>query len=303
MQLESSVEDDDPLNAEKVLEQAMRFHQQRRNAKRFASSIYQTTPKPTPSIISQSSTSSKESGKQASPGQAFASPSFRSSTLPPARPNPPNLSIASFDVLIRELEQEEEEERKRKRPDTPESPELEQQERTPPAPPSAIGLGIAVPTPPPSATSTTPLNAEDGPAIPRPRARRPNPLNEAKRRSTGSLLFHTPLTPNFTRAAFDKENSFTFFTGIDKRATPQRVSVASFGSEHTDSRRNSTHELQFNFVEWSTSGCGVVEAVRRGEYAGLGMADRGFGALSGEMVERRRGIVNGYNFGRRGSVF
>ena len=273
------VESGNSLNAEKMLEQAMQFHRQRRNQQRFGGA---------PSLKSKASSLSAKESKESipsSPAQGHTSPAPRSgATLPAMRVNttsPPNLSIASFEVLIKELEQEEEE-RKRKRPETP----------------------VPVPSQPePVFSPKEPITAlvEVATPIPQPRERVPNPLNAAKRRSTGSIL-SSPLTPTFP---LDKENSSPFhhdrkvsITGNHRRG----ISIASFGSEQSDSKRNSAHELTFNFVDWSNGGCGVSERRASREYnAMMVRSNSTVGSVFGEIDVSRR--LSSYNFGRRGSVF
>ena len=273
------VEPENSLNAEKVLEQAMQFHRQRRNQQRFGGA---------PSLKSKASTlSAKESKASApsSPAQGHASPAPRSgATLPAMRSNatsPPNLSIASFDVLIKELEAEEEE-RKRKRPETP-VPAPSQ--LTPVGSKEPVSAPVEIPTPP----------------TPQARARRPNPLNAAKRRSTGSIL-SSPLTPTIP---LDKENSSPLPRDRKVSITgghPRRISVASFGSEQSDSKRNSAHELTFNFVDWSNGGCGVADRRASREYSAVMVrSDSTVSSVFGEIDESKR--LSSYNFGRRGSVF
>jgi hypothetical protein len=188
--------------------------------------------------------------------------------------SPPNLSIASLDDLIKELE-DEEEERKKKRP-----------------------LPVAQPFFPPQ---PVPGPVEIKPE-PQPRPRRPSAINAAKRRSTGSILLaHQPLTPTFP---LDKENSFPFILD-QKPAQSRRVSVASFGSQQSESKRNSTHEVTFNFVDWSgMGGGGLSVSERRASRDLTGMTVRSNSVVSsvfGELDEARRS--SSYNFGRRGSVY
>ena len=273
------VEPENSLNAEKVLEQAMQFHRQRRNQQRFGGA---------PSLKSKASTLSAKESKEStssSPAQGHASPAPRSgATLPTMRLNatsPPNLSIASFEMLIKELEAEEEE-RKRKRQETP-VPASSQP--TPVASKEPVSTPVEVPTPP----------------TPQARARRPNPLNAAKRRSTGSIL-SSPLTPTFP---LDKENSSPLPRDRKVSITgghPRRISVASFGSEQSDSKRNSAHELTFNFVDWSNGGCGVADRRASREYSAVMVrSDSTVSSVFGEIDESKR--LSSYNFGRRGSVF
>jgi hypothetical protein len=257
------------LNAEKVLEQAIRHHKQRRNQQRFG------VPE---SLKSKSSSiSCKDCSMPSSPAQLHTSPATQSDAIiTTARTkittSPPNMPVASFEVLIKELE-EEEEERKRKAPITQ-------------APKTIIQ------SPPPEAT-----------AVPRLRANPPSALNEAKRRSTGSILFTQPLTPTFP---IDKENSLPPL--MDRKASisiggqqVRRVSVASFGSEQSDSKRNSAHELTFNFVDWNgvAGGCAMLGRQASREYNAMVRSNSAFG---GELDESRRYPL-AYNFGRRGSVF
>jgi hypothetical protein len=252
-------------NAEKVLEQTMRFHLQRRNQQRFAG------PR---SMKSNASIGSASPSSPSSP--VGLSPAIHAtSTLPPMTMNvitpPPNLSIASLDELIKELE-EEEEERKRRLP-------------------------AAQPLFPPIVTHE-PVEVK---AEPQPRPRRPSAINAAKRRSTGSILLaHQPLPPTFT--TFDKENSFPFYVD-HKSNSSRRVSVASFGSQQSDSKRNSAHEVTFNFVDWNALG-GVSVSERRASKDFSSMLVRSNSVVSsvfGEFDESRR--LSSYNFGRRGSVF
>ena len=263
--------DDDPqnsLNAEKVLEQAMRHHQQRRNQQRFGGPG---------SLKSKASTISAKDSTPSSPAQTHTSPAIRSSAAVPAmrmnKSSPQNSSVTSFEVLIKELE-EEEEERKRK---------------------------IPVSQPPKTIPQTSLTSPSDGPAVAQPRPKRPNALNEAKRRSTGSILFSQPLTPTLP---IDKENSSPFLTDRKTNATAghqaRRISGASFGSKQSDSKRNSAHELAFNFVDWSglAGGCATLGRGASKEYSALVRNNSVFG----EFDESRR-YSSAYNFGRRGSVF
>jgi hypothetical protein len=248
--------------AEKVLEQAMRFHQQRRQQARWGG--------PT-SMHSNSSTKSDKDSTPSSPAQPIITPPIRGTTLPAIRnqaPSPPSLAIANFEVLIKELE-EEEAERKRKRE------------------------AILPPTSPKKASP------EGLPETAQPRPRRPSLLNDAKRRSTGSILFNPTFTP------IDKENSLPF--SIDKAPLSQsrRVSVASFGSEHSESKRNSAHEVTFNFVDWSGVGVGGSFAVeqrasREYSHAMMVRSNSVVSSVFGEFDDSRRS--SSYNFGRRGSV-
>jgi len=274
------VEPENALNAEKVLEQAMQFHRQRRNQQRFGGA---------PSLKSKASTLSAKECKDStpsSPAQGHASPAPRSgATLPAMRLNatsPPNLSIASFEVLIKELEAEEEE-RKRKRQETPV-----------PVPSPQTPVSVKEPT------VSAPVEAAAAPT-PQARARRPNPLNAAKRRSTGSIL-SSPLTPTFP---LDKENSSP--VPRDRKVGvsgghPRRISVASFGSEQSDSKRNSAHELTFNFVDLSNGGCAATDHRASREYSAVMVRSNStVSSVFGDMDESRR--LSSYNFGRRGSVF
>ena len=199
--------------------------------------------------------------------------------------SPPHLSIASFEVLIKEIE-EEEEERKRKR-----------QAAMPPISPSPPKKPTPEPLPPPSAVDPVPLA--------QPRPRRPSALNDAKRRSTGSILFSNPLTPTFM--PIDKENSFPFLVERKPSISGQsrRVSVASFGSQQSDSKRNSAHELAFNFVDWSgmSGGCSVSERRASREYSALMVRSNSVvSSIFGEFDDSRN-VSSSYNFGRRGSVY
>jgi hypothetical protein len=245
--------------AEKVLEQAMRFHQQRRQQARWGG--------PT-SIHSNASTKSDKDSTPSSPAQPLITPPIRGTTLPAIRtaPSPPSLAIANFEVLIKELE-EEEAERKRKREaiQPPTSPQK--------SPPDTLASEI------------------------QPRPRRPSVLNDAKRRSTGSILFNPSFIP------IDKENSLPF--SIDKPlSTSRRVSIASFGSEHSESKRNSAHEVTFNFVDWSGVGVGgsfAVEQRASREYNAMMVRSNSVvSSVFGEFDDSRRS--SSYNFGRRGSV-
>ena len=261
------------LNAEKVLEQAMRHHQQRRNQQRFGGPG---------SLKSKASTLSARESAPSSPTQKHTSPANRSgTTIPTTRVNasPPGLSIASFEVLIRELE-EEEAERKRK-----EKLDVSQPPKTIP-PPATAPPDVAVPQP-------------QSQPEPQPRPKRPS-LNDAKRRSTGSILFPQPLTPTLP---LNKE--YLFPLAMDRKvslsAQQSRISVASFGSTQSDGKRNSGHELTFNFVDWSgiAGGCAVSERRASREFNAMMVRSKsGFG----EFDESRR-ISSTYNFGRRGSVF
>lgn len=266
-------------NAEKVLEQAMRFHQQRRNQRLGGAA----------SMKSSASTKSGKESSPSSPIQPLTTPPIRpGATMPAMRINttsPPNLSIASFEVLIKELE-EEEEERKRKRAAAP-----------PPVTQSPPKKPTLEPLPSPSAI--------DPVAVAQPRPRRPSALNDAKRRSTGSILLSNQHTPTFM--PIDKENSFPF--PIDGKfgtaGHPRRVSVASFGSQQSDSKRNSAHELAFNLVDWTAmgGGCSVSEKRASREYSAMMVRSNSVvSSIFGEFDESRS-ILSSYNFGRRGSVY
>jgi hypothetical protein len=255
--------DDEPgtLNAEKVLENAMRFHQQRRTQQRFGTAA---------SIKSKSSTVSGEESTPLSPVPSILPTS--SATMPPMRnfASPSTMNIASFEVLIKELEEEEEERKRKRSPVIAEPPEpIQTEEMTDVAP------------------------------VPQPRAKRPNPLNEAKRRSTGSILMSSsqPLTPTF--GPFDKENSSPYPIDI-KPTNPRRVSVTSFGSEHSESKRNSAHEVTFNF-ELSGNAFETSGRASR-EYASMMVRSNSVvSAVLADMDDSKR--LSNYNFGRRGSVF
>jgi hypothetical protein len=249
------------------LEQAMRHHKQRRNQQRLGGPS---------SLKSKSSTISAKDSVPSSPAQTHASPAIRSgATLPAMKINstsPPNPSIATFEVLIKELE-EEEEERKRRNP---------------------------VSQPPTIAPQVSLTPSSDVATVPKPRLKRPSALNKAKRRSTGSILFSQPLTPTIP---IDKENSLLF--PVDRKSNTTggqhaRISVASFSSERSDSKRNSAHELTFNFVDWSGFGgsCAALERRASREYSAMVRSNTAFG---GEFESRR--YPSAYNFGRRGSVF
>jgi hypothetical protein len=257
--------DDEPRSslptAEKVLEQTMRFHQQRRQEARWGGP---TTPKSDTIKSGQAFTPS-------SPAQTLATPPIQSCTMPAIRsqaPATPSLAIANFEVLIKELE-EEEAERKRKR---------------------------EVPAPKTSSPQKKPSDPIQD-QVSRPR--RPSVLNEAKRRSTGSILFNPTFVP------IDKENSFPM--SLDKNAISQsrRVSIASFGSEHSESKRNSAHEVTFNFVDWSGGDVGgsfAVEQRTSREYSAMMVRSNSVvSSVFGEFDESRRS--SSYNFGRRQSVF
>lgn len=284
----SDDEPQDALNAEKVLEQALRFHQQRRNQQRLGGPG---------SLKSKTSSLSTKDSTPSSPAQAKTSPAatHSGSTMPAIKTNrtsPPNLSIASFEVLIKEIEQEEDE-RKRKRQ-------------------IPIPQPLLTPSPlqPQESLASTPIEA---PApTPLLRMKRPNPLNEAKRRSTGSILFSQPLSPTFP---LDKENSFSFMFDRKVSATathPRRISVASFGSERCDSKRSSVHEVTFNFVDWSGIGvggsCAASERRASRDYNAVMLRSNsvvssvlGGVGVPAEFDESKR--LSMYNFGRRGSVF
>ena len=266
-------EQQDSLNAEKVLEQAMRHHQQRRNQQRFGGPG---------SLKSKASTLSTRESTPSSPAQTHTSPAIRSgSTLPTARVNasPPGLSIASFEVLIRELEEEEEERKRKLKSRVSQPPKV-----IPPQVSPAPDVPVTQPQP-----------------QPQPRPKRPTPINDAKRRSTGSTLFSQPLTPTLP---LDKENSF--LSAMDRKGSlsgyqNRRISVASFSSAQSDSKRNSAHEVTFNFVDWSgiAGGCSVSERRASREFSAMMVRSKsGFG----EFDESRR-ISSTYNFRRRGSVF
>jgi hypothetical protein len=198
----------------------------------------------------------------------------------------PDLSIASFEVLIKEIEQEEEE-RKRKRSPLPVAPQ-----------------NLITPFENSASHKPSPEQMDVLPSIAQLRTKRPNAHHEAKRRSTGSILFNQ-LTPTFQ--AFDKENSFPFL-GDRKHSTTsvtqgRRLSIASFGSQPSDSKRNSAREITFNFVDWSglsPGGCAVSER-RANNGAVLGRSDSVMGSFYGDFDQSRRS--SSYNFGRRGSVF
>jgi hypothetical protein len=267
-------EQQESLNAEKVLEQAMRHHQQRRNQQRLGGPG---------SLKSKASTLSTKESAPSSPKQMHASLAIRSgTTLPPTsvEASPLGLSIASFEELIKELE-EEEEERKRKEELT-----VSQPPKTTP-PPVSMPPDVVVPQPQSQPEPQPPLN-------------RPSALNNVKRRSTGSILFSQPLTPTLP---LDIENLYPF--SMDRKvslsAQQSRISVASFGSTKSDGKRNSAHEVTFNFVDWSAiaGGCAVSERRASREFSAMMVRSKsGFG----EFDESRR-ISSTYNFGRRGSVF
>jgi hypothetical protein len=268
--LQQGYSDDDTqnsLNAEKVLEQAMRHHKQRRNQQRLGGPS---------SLKSKSSTISAKDSTPSSPAQTHASPAVRSGAILPAMKinttSPPNPSIATFEVLIKELE-EEEEERKRRNP---------------------------ISQPPTIAPQVSLTPSSDVATVPQPRLKRPSALNGSKRRSTGSILFSQPLTPTIP---IDKENSS--LVPMDRKSSitggqRARISVASFGSERSGGKRNSAHELTFNFVDWSGFGgsCAALERCASGEYSGMIRNNTAFG---GDFESRRYPLT--YNFGRRGSVF
>lgn len=251
-------------NAEKVLEQAMRHHQLRKHQQRYGGQA---------SVKSMASTGSGKDSLSSSPVQI--SPAIRPiSTLPPMRLTtsiPPNLSIASFEVLIKELE-EEEEARKRQ----PQIPQL-------PPSPSKSGPQDLVSSPGPA----------DLPVIAQSKGRRPTDLNDAKRRSTGSILL-------------DKENSFPFPLERKSRESTQshRVSVASFCSQQSESKRNSAHEVTFNFVDWNGVGGGLSVSDRRASRELSSMMVRSSSSVASvfeEFDESER--LSSYNYGRRRSVF
>jgi len=260
------------LNAEKVLEQAMRHHQQRRNQARFAG------PESLKSKASSVSVKDSSTSTASSPTQNYIIPSSHVGQTLPAKPidvtSPPSLSIASFEVLIRELEAEEEE---RKRNTIIQCPQ-----KLPTAPQETV-----VPTVPGANPQARPQ-------------KRPSPLNDAKRRSTGSILFSHPLTPSFP---LDKENSSPL--SMDWKATwdggightARRISVASFGSQHNASKRNSAHEVTLNLVEWSS-----LDPRGSKEYTAMVRSNSGVASSVFGDFEQARRLV-GYNFGRRGSVF
>jgi hypothetical protein len=219
---------------------------------------------------SDTSIKSRQEFTPSSPAQTLTTPLIQtSSTMPairPPAPATPSLAIANFEVLIKELE-EEEAERKRKR---------------------------EIPAP------TTTSSPQKKPSDPVPdqvqsRPRRPSTLKEAKR----SILFNPTFVP------IDKENSFPM--SIDKNAISQsrRVSIASFGSEHSESKRNSAHEVTFNFVDWSGSDVGgsfAVEQRTSREYSAMMVRSNSVvSSVFGEFDDSRRS--SSYNFGRRQSVF
>ena len=257
----------------------MRFHQQGRNQGLGGAA----------SLKSSASTKSGKDSSRSSPVQPVITPPIRpGATLPAMRINvtsPPNLSIASFEVLIKELE-EEEEERNRKR-----------QAAMPPV--SSSPPKRPTPEPLPSTSSLESV------AVAQPRPRRPSALNDAKRRSTGSILFSNPLTPTFM--PIDKENSFPFPHERKSSISGQsrRVSVASFGSQQSHSKRNSVHEATFNFVEWSgiSGGCSVSERRASRDYSALmARSNSVVSSIFGEFDDSRH-VLSSYNFGRRGSVY
>ena len=261
-------DEDSSLNAEKVLEQAMRHHQQRRHQQRFGG------PGSLKSKASSVSVKESSGSTASSPAQNYIAPSTRVGQTLPARridvTSQPSLSIASFEVLIKELEAEEEE---RKR--------------------NTIILSTKTPPTPPQETSVpAPANPQARPQ------RRPSALNDAKRRSTGSILFSHPFTPTFP---LDKENSSPL--SMDRKSMSagghkaRRISVASFGSEHSDSKRNSAHEVTLNLVEWSSMD-------RRGskEYTAMVRSNSVVtSSMFGDLEHAKR--LASYNFGRRGSVY
>jgi hypothetical protein len=254
-------------NAEKALEQALRHHQQRRNQPRLRGN---------PSMMSVASRE-LDSRPPSSPAPVFA-PVIAS--IPPRQVvTPPStaldLSIASFEVLIREIEQEEEE-RKRKRSSPP-----------PPSVPANLPALDMVPSP--LTSPETPLVLP--PLVARPRPRRADPHHEAKRRSTGSILF-SQLTPTFgdeTASGIWTDRKFSTTSIMDRR-----LSMTSFTEE--GSKRHSAREITFNFVDWSgfPSRCSVTE----GSNVGLGRSDS---VVSSFFGESRRDST--YNYRRRGSVF
>lgn len=283
-------------NAEKVLEQAMRFHAQRRRVGNLGRTVGSGT----------------SHGKEGSVSSALSRENVPSPMIRPVATMPamktttaPDLSIASFEVLIKELEAEEEERNKKRATPIPTStPPL------PPLPPSPANSSHSIvdttPVPPPPKTLPTI-------AIPRPR--RPSAIHEAKRRSTGSILFNQLTTPTFQ--SFDKENSFPSFLhdrkgSITSITGSRRLSVASFGSQLSESKRNSVAReeiITFNFVDWSSadgSAAGVVSApaperTSRGDvYGMLGRSDSIVSSVLSEFDYSRR---SSYNYGRRGSVF
>jgi hypothetical protein len=188
--------------------------------------------------------------------------------------------------LIKELE-EEEEERNRKR-----------QAALPPISSSPPKKPIAEPLPSASA-AVEPI------AVAQPRPKRPSALNDAKRRSTGSILFSSQQTPTFM--PIDKENSFPFVLDGKSSTSGQsrRVSVASFGSQQSDSKRNSAHELTFNFVDWSAvaQGCSVSEKRESREYSAMMVRSNSVVSSIFSDFDEPRKVSSNYNFGRRGSVF
>ena len=80
-----------------------------------------------------------------------------------------------------------------------------------------------------------------------------------------------------------------------------RISVASFRSVQSDSKRNSAHDVTFNLVDWSgiAGGCAVSERRASREFSAMMVRSR---SAFGEFDESRR-ISSTYNFGRRGSVY
>ena len=277
-------------NAEKALEQAMRFHQQRRNQARFG------TKGSVNGSVRDSVTSSPVAAAAAATATASVTSNIRPiATLPAMKSSTaPDLSIASFEVLIKELEAEEEE---RKRKHSPIPPE-----EAVPLPPSFP----ANPTPPSIVSPAIELTSLPSVAIPRPN--RPSAIHEAKRRSTGSILFNQ-LTPTFQ--SFDKENSYPFLLdrkpSVTSPSQSRRVSVASFGSQHSESKRNSSaREITFNFVDWSGIGGPrySIQAEKRMSkemYGKLGRSDSVVSSVLSEFDQSRRS--SSYNYGRRGSVF
>lgn len=271
------------LNAENLLEHALRFHHQRRN---------QVRQGPPGSLKSVASSLSGKNSSQSSPTQQTTTPTIHSTTTLPATRStpisPPDLSIASFEILIKELE-EEEAERKRKQPPPPILVQPQPQ-------PKSIPIQDPLPTPP-----------AESPSIAQPRPRWANTLNEAKRRSTGSFLFPQPLTPTFP---LDKENSVPFL--VDPKSSVTSIRQArriSITSQHNDSKRNSAHEITFNFVDWSGAGrggaggsCAASEQRVSRELSALMTRNNSIvSSAFGDSDESRRLSI--YNFGRRGSVF
>jgi hypothetical protein len=257
-------EPDSLPNAEKVLEQTMRYHLQRRNQKRFHG------PGSTKSNASTGSgyTSSLSSPVDLSPAMPPTStmPTMTTTVSSP----PPNLSITSLDVLIKELE-EEEEERKRQ-------------------------ILAAQPLFLPPVVTHEPTESKADQSC----RRRPSAIKTANRRSTGSILTHQPLEPTFT--TFDKEKSFPFYVE-HKSNSSRRVSVASLGSQKSDSKRNSAHEVTFNFVDWNALGTVSISehCASTDLSAMLVRSNSVVSSVFGEFEDSRRS--SSYNFGRRGSVY